>query len=395
MRTAARTLPEARDTYWDPSLSRINLAEPVFGDLANATGLNRQVGAGRVVVTTDEDDEIRRYLVDRLRAAPGQARIDLVRPDHGPNARPLRVGQALRLSWRHDGAWWGCHVHVAEVPLSGLVVDFPRTVYRFAVREQLWGNVTSMARMFEGFDITLADPSDATPVNHRGRIVDLLAGAVEQGRPCLVFLVTPGTFFPGLLQAPAGVNLRDPARPPRQIEVALAGTDMVGIGWRPGQPVAVSVVVNGLTIGFKTRTAGGQDARLALLWPDVVQRRQRRKVERCAVGAKELVDVRLPVRNALGQISGEARPFRVVDIGPGGASLIFDARTATDVGAMVRDATIELYGRVTQSVAVEVVARVPFGNGYVRLCCAFRGLEQRQHRALEVLCQKLRGLQAT
>jgi hypothetical protein len=113
------------------------------------------------------------------------------------------------------------------------------------------------------------------------------------------------------------------------------------------------------------------------------------------VGAKELVDMRVPVRNALGQLSGEARPFRVVDIGPGGASLIFDARTAADVGSMVRDATLELYGRVSQNVTVEVVARVPFGNGYVRLCCAFRGLEQRQHRALEVLCQKLRGLQAT
>jgi hypothetical protein len=275
------------------------------------------------------------------------------------------------------------------------VVDFPRTVYRFPVREHLWGSVTAMARMFEGFDITLAETGDAAPVNHRGRIVELLASAVEQGRPCLVFLVTPGAFFPGLLQAPAGANLRDPARPPRQIEVSLAGTDMVGVGWRAGQPVAVSVVVNGLTIGFKTRTAGGQDARLALQWPDVVQRRQRRKVERCALGSKDLVDIRLPLRTSLGHAGGEARPFRVVDIGPGGASLIFDARTASDVGAMVRDATLELYGRITQSITVEVVARVPFGNGYVRLCCAFRGLEQRQHRALEVLCQKLRGLQAS
>jgi hypothetical protein len=389
---AGRTLPEARDTYWDPHLSRINLAEPNFGNLAHVTGLSKQLGAGRIIITAEDDDEIRRYLLQKARVVGPKVFLELGRPDHNPTARPLRVGQAVRMSWSHDGCWWGCHVHVTEASQVSLVLDFPRTVYRFPVREQLWGNVSAMARMFEGFDVTLSDVTDAQPVNHRNRVTEILTAAIEQARPCLIFLLTPGTFFPGQLQATAGTNPRDVMRPPRTIDIQLVGTDMVGVGWRAGQPVAVSVVVNGLTIGFRTKTQGGQDARLTLAWPETLQRRQRRKVQRCAVGAKEMVDFRIPIVDSLGLSRGDARPFRVVDIGPGGASLIFDEPTANSLGSMLRDAEITLYGRLTQTVALEVVGRVPFGNGYVRFCCAFRGLEAKQERALEVLCQKLQGL---
>lgn len=389
---AARTLPEARDTYWDPHLSRINLAEPCFGNLAHETGLSKQLGAGRIIVTHEEDDDVRRYLLQRARVQGQKVSLELGRPDHAATVRVLRVGQAVRMSWSHDGSWWGCHVHVAEATPATLVLDFPRTVYRFPVREQLWGSISAMARMFDGFDATLSDLTDSQPVNQRNRITELLASAVEQGRPCLIYLRTPGTFFPGQLQATPGTVLRDLVRPPRTVDVQLVGTDMIGVGWRAAQPVAVSLVVNGLTVGFRTTTVGGQDARISLAFPDVLQRRQRRKLMRCALGAKDLVDFRLPVANALGVASGEARPFRVVDIGPGGASLIFDERTAADLGAMLRDVELSLYGRIKMNITLEVVDRVPFGNGYVRFCCAFRGLEARQERALEVLCQKLQGL---
>lgn len=387
-----RVLPEARDTYWDPHLSRINLAEPVFGNIAQATGLSKQLGAGRLIVTTEEDDAIRRYLLTRARVVDAKVFLELGRADHDATARPVRAGQAVRLSWSHEGCWWGCHVHATEVSPAGLVLDFPRTVYRFPIREQLWGNVASMARMFEGFDVTLSDLADAQPVNHRNRVFEIVAAAVEQGRPCLVFLLTPGTFFPGQLVATPGTSVKDALRHPRTIDVNLAGTDMVGVGWRSAQPVAVSVVVNGLTIGFRTKTAGGQDARLSLHFPELLHRRQRRKILRCALGAKEMVDFRIPLFSDMGIPAGLARPFRVVDIGPGGVALIFDAPTAEALPGMLREAEMELYGRLTTTVALEVLARVPFGNGYVRLCCAFRGLEGKQERALEVLCQKLQGL---
>ncbi len=386
-----RALPEVSDTYWDPHLSRINLAEPYFGNLSDDTGLKKQIGAGRIIVSTDEDEDIRRFLLERAKTQDGKVLLVLGRADQGVGVRPLRSGQSVRLSWTHDNAWWGCHVHVAEAHAGGVSVDFPRTAYRFPVRDHLWANVSTVARMFDGFDPTLSDLTDTQQVNNRGRISELLHAAIDQTRPALIWLVTPGTYFPGRLSPTPGTNLKDHLRPPRTIDLHLVGTDMVGLGWRIGQPVAVSVIVNGLTIGFKTKTAGGQDARIVLTWPDTIQRRQRRKMLRCALGAKELVDFRMPIRNAYGLPAGWARPFRVIDIGPGGASLIFDAHAAAGLGGMLKDVQIDLYGKVGFTVQLEVVARVPFGNGHVRLCCAFRGLEARQQRALEVLCQKLQG----
>lgn len=392
MKRPAKTLPPVRDTYWDPQLSRLNLGEPVFGNLAHVTGLANQMGAGRAIVTVEEDEDVRRFLLQRARMQGGKVTLELGRPDHAPSLRPLRAGQVVRLSWSHEQAWWGCHVHVLEAHAEGLSLEFPRTVYRFPVRAQMWASVSGVARMFEGFDVTHGEAPDGHPLNHRQRIAELLGAAIEQGRPALLYLTTPGTFFPGLLQLTPGTDLKNSVRFPRTLDFALAGTDMVGVGWRTNQPVAISVVVNGLTLGFRTKTAGGMDQLLSLSWPELLLRRQRRSAPRIPVGSKELVDFRMPLRNALGAQSGEARPFRVLDVGPGGVGLIFDQQTAAELGRGAREAEVELYGRVHFTINLEIVARVPFGNGHVRLCCAFRGLEQRQQKAIDVLCQKLGGV---
>jgi hypothetical protein len=384
-----RALPDLVDTYWDPHLSRSNLAEPIFGNLGTDTGLTKLVGAGRMLVAVDTDEDVRRFLLESARVRDGKPQLILGRPDHPATVKAIRPGQSVRVSWTWEKAWWGCHTHAAEASAGGLVVDFPRTAFRFPVREHLWSDVGALARMFDGFDVGLSEVEDCQVVNHMGRICGLMNSAVEQERPLLILLSSIGTLFPGRLQTTDGTNLANPVRPPRTIDVHLFGTDLVGVGWRPDVPVTVCIVVNGLTIGFKSRILGGKDTRLTLQWPLTLLRRQRRQQARGIVGARDIIEFSLPIKNPLGVGSGVARPFRVLDVGPGGVGLVFDSQTARDVPGRIRDAELDLYGKLKFNASLEVVGRAPFGNGHVRLACAFRGLEARQERALEVLCQKL------
>jgi len=382
-------LPQLLDTYWDAHLSRSNLAEPVFGNLGAETGLTKLVGAGRMLATVDSDEDIRRFLLERGRVKDGKPQLVLGRPDQAEGIRPVRVGQTVRASWTWNDAWWGCHVHAVESSAQLLILEFPRIAYRFPVRAQLWSDVVALARMFDGFDFALSDAQDAQLVNHPGRIASLLGAAIDQERPVLLFLSQIGTLFAGRLKLSPGTTIAGAPRSPSTIDLELIGTDMVGLGWRAGVPVTVSVVVNGLTIGFKTKLQGGQDAIMRLAWPDAMFRRQRRRLVRAHIGSRELIDFSLPVKSALGVVSGVARPFRVVDVGPGGVGMVFDPETARDIPDRIRGAQIDLYGKLKFDAHLEVVGRARFGNGHVRLSCAFRGLELKQERALEVVCQKL------
>ena len=78
-------------------------------------------------------------------------------------------------------------------------------------------------------------------------------------------------------------------------------------------------------------------------------------------------------------------------MGVGGMALVYERRVAGQLGAVFRDVELVLYDKLRFEVTLEVVDRVPFGARHERLSCAFRGLDQRRRRAIEVLCGKLAG----
>ena len=384
-------VPQLADSYWDPHLSRCNLAEPCFGNILEDCGLSLQLGAGRAIVTADDDEEVRRYILEKVRVRGERTFLELGRADADPKARRLRAGQPVHLSWTHNEAWWGANVHVAVVQSHSLIVDLPRTAFRFPIRSRLLDEVSNVARMFDSFDVTLFDTSEMTAVTHPGRVTELVGGAIDQSRPALMFLHNAGTFFAGRLVATPGAAVRWSARPPNTFELSLVGTDMVGVLWRPGVSVALTCLVNGLTVAFRTQIAGGQGPTVEMSWPENVFRRQRRQHYRVAVGSREIVEFRLPIQGASGPVKAAVKPFRVVDIGPRGAGLVVENDASAQLPDLIADAECELYGRTKIKLTVEVLSRMPFGEKYTRLCCAFRGLELRHERALEIVCTKLQA----
>jgi len=381
----------ARDTYWDPHLSRSNLAEPVFSDLAEVTGLERLVGAGRMVMTLGDFPYAWRWLLAGVRESGGTKYLVLGRPEAPAKAPPLEKGAPVALSWFHDEAWWGTRVHVAQVMGVGLVLQFPVTAYRFPVRDHLWSAVDTLGRLFTGFDVALEHDYDMTSSNHAMRIMGYLNSALLDARPALLFLGLADTVFPGRLAMGEGQGKPPLNRAPRDIDFAIAGADMVGLGWRKGVKVVVSLLVRGDTVAFRSQVTGGRDSRVSIRWPLEIFIRQRRRTPRVPVGAQRVITFEVPLSNQLGASAGVARPFRVIDVSTSGVALVYDRRTAESLGGSLPDCTAVLYDRLRLPLHVEVLDTVPFGERHVRYCCAFRGLERKARRALELLCAKLAG----
>ena len=109
------------------------------------------------------------------------------------------------------------------------------------------------------------------------------------------------------------------------------------------------------------------------------------------VGAQTVVTFEVPLTNALGTRAGTARPFRVVDISTSGVALVYDRRTAQALDGKLEKCEAVLYDRLRLPLTVDVLDVAPFGELHVRYSCAFRGLERKARRALEVLCAKLAG----
>lgn len=373
----------AHDTYWDPHLSRTNLAEPVFDDLGRRTGLDALCGAGRVVVTRGDDPAVQRYLLVGTRDPAGRRCLELGHADTGGQGYAVDVGGAVNVSWFHAGAWFGASVHVLQAPAGGLVLDYPVTAYRFAVRDQLWASIDRLQRLFRGFDVTLSDLDGLTAVNHEERVLRYLNDALEDARPALLYLTAVDAIFSGRLLPPEGQ--RAPLqRGSAEIDLGVAGADLVGVDWRPGLEAVVSTMVRGDTLGFRTRVLQGRDARLRLAWPRALYRRQRRQLPRYPTGARGLVDFELNLPGG-----ATARPVRVLDVGLGGAALVVERDTARRIGRRPASAEARLYGRLSFPIAIDVVDVLALGPRHYRYCCAFRDLDGRRLKALEVLCAKL------
>lgn len=393
MRQRARS-GEVRDTYWDPHLTRTNLAEPVFEDLATSTGLAGLVGAGRVVCTVDDERFILRYLLARARVVGGMPLLDLTHGEHAREARALREGEAINFSWNSGDSWWGAKTHVASVDSDTASLVFPNTVYRFPVRHGMWGSVEGLAKLFEGFDVSLEDTSAMQPINHGRRIFEVMTSAIEQATPCLLLLKTAEAAFSGyLVPGPKGLPKIQEQVASRPIEFRLAGTDAVGLSWRRGVRMSVTTLVAGMTVGFETMSRGGEDDRVEIRWPKSMWRRHRRVLPRVPLGNSGRLHVRLPIMGPLGVVSGVAKPFRVIDLSAGGVGLVLDRKASGQLAAEALDAELVLYDKLVFPMQLDVVNRVPFGERHTRLCCRFVGLDAKQRRAVEVLCQKLSGPQ--
>lgn len=248
---------ESKDTYWDPHLARSNLAEPLFSDIEARTGLERMAGAGRMVLTVADHPDPWRWLLAAVRDANGTKYLVLGRPEIPAKAPALEVGVPVALSWFHDAAWWGARVHVAQVMGSGLVLQFPVTVYRFPVRDHLWSSLDTLGKLFTGFDVALEYAADTQSTNAPVRIMGYLNRALLDARPALLYLGLADTVFPGRLTTAEGQPKPPLNRPPHTIDFAVAGADMVGLGWRKGVKAVVSMLVGGDTVAFRTEIQGG------------------------------------------------------------------------------------------------------------------------------------------
>ncbi len=382
----------ARDTYWDPHLSRSNLAEPTFSDIAQTTGLTRLAGAGRIVLTVADFPDAWRWLLAGVREANGVKYIVLGRPETPAKAPQLEPGMPVNVSWFSDAAWWGARVHVAQVMGAGLVLQFPVTVYRFPVRDHLWSSVEALGKLFTGFDVALDHAEDTTTTNQPMRMLAYLNRAMVDARPALLFVGLADTIFPGRLTTGEGQPKPPINRQPHEMDFAIAGADMVGLGWRNGVKVVVSMLVGGDTVAFRTEVVGGRDNRVTVRWPGELYIRQRRSRPRIPVGAQRVLNFEVPLKSRLGTSAGVARPFRVVDISTGGVALVYDRGTNESLAGKLENCTAVLYDRLRLPVRLDVLDRLPFGERHIRYCCAFRGLDRKGRRALEVLCGKLAGL---
>ncbi len=380
-----------RDTYWDPQLSRSNLAEPVFGDIAERTGLERLAGAGRVVMTVGGEHGVWRGLLAALREADGRKYLVVGNVEPPPKAPPLRKGQPVALSWFVADCWWGARIHVAQVMDTALVLQFPVTAYSFPVRDHLWSSVDTLGRLFQGFDVALESSEEGIVTNAPARILRYVNEALADARPALLYLGLADTIFPGRLALASDQGKPPLRRIPATIDFAVGGADLVGLGWRPGIRVVVSLLVGGDTVAFRSEIVGGQDLRVQLRFPTELNVRQRRRHPRVPVGAQRVIDFAVPLTSPLGVGAGVSRPFRIIDLSAGGVGLVFDARASEILDGNLPGAICSLYGKLKFRVNLEVVEQIPFGARHVRYCCAFRGLDPKQRRAIEVLCAKLDG----
>ena len=314
----------ARDTYWDAHLSRSNLAEPSFSDIAQSTGLAGLAGAGRLVLTVADFPDPWRWLLAAVREANGAQYLVLGHTEAPANAPALEAGMPVAISWFHDDAWWGARVHVAQVIGGGLVLQFPVTVYRFPVRDHLWSSVEALGRLFTGFDVALEYAEDTTSSNQPTRMMRYLNRAMVDARPALLFVGLADTIFPGRLTTTEAQGEPPLRRAPYGVDFAIAGADMVGLGWRQGVKVVVSMLVGGDTVAFRSEVVGGRDNRVTVRWPSEIFIRQRRRRPRVPLGAQQVITFEVPLKSRLGASAGVARPFRVVDISVGGVALVYD-----------------------------------------------------------------------
>lgn len=381
------------DTYWDPYLSRCNLADPALSDIERRSGLDRLVGAGRVITNAPGGRGVCCWLLTGLARRDERPVLLLDRADVPTYAEMPGVGEPVNVSWCHADTWWGGRAHVVRSARGKMVLQRPITVYAFPVRDRLWSSPERLAPMFRGFDTTfdLLEAQDPVGTNHEARVLDYLNQAMLDRRPALVYVPAVDTVFAGRFGMGEGQGRPPLSRAPALLDFVVAGTDLVGVGWRSGYEVAASLLVGGDTVRFRSQTAGGRDTRVQVRWPKELFVCQRRRVPRIPLGATNLVDFEIPLTSPLGVSAGTARPVRVLDIGIGGVALVFDNKVAAEIGPRIETCTTVLYGKTRLPVTIEVLERVRFGAQHTRYCCAFRGLDPMQRRALERLLLKLGG----
>lgn len=363
------SLPRFDETYWDPHISRRNLADLVWRDPGLAELLEGLAGQRIVAGFADESAHRIFELVD-AKPAPRGIRLWLKWDEAASRVRNVKVGLPVVCSWVMPEGWMASQGEVAALQRGVVMVDVSPNAWVYPWLERPFEDIMGAGQLFRGFDPTLTDATDLHATTHGARIQETLQVLGDQRRPLLAFFHDIGVFFAGRFVAPDEKNVVAFDRR-RDIELKLTSVDGEALYWRPGQAVTVSSVAAGQTFSLRSRVTEGNGDVVFLERPDMLYRWDRRQQPRVLVGHRADVECHVPTQEP-GAGVAYARSAGVVDLSVGGACVLLDASARDTFAVDVAPLLLLLPGQTRIRIAAELISSEPTTQGLYQVSLAFK-----------------------
>jgi len=363
------SLPRFDESYWDPHISRRNLADLVWRDPGLAELLEGLAGQRIVAGFADESAHRVFELVD-AKPAPRGIRLWLKWDEAASRVRNIKVGLPAICSWIMPAGWMATQGEVAALQRGVVMVDVSPNAWLYPWLERPFEDIMSAGQLFRGFDATLTDATDLHATTHAGRIQETLQILADQRRPLLAFFHGIGVFFAGRFVAPdERVVVAFERR--RDIELKLTSVDGEALYCRPGEAVTISTVAAGQTFSLRSRVTEGNGNVIYLERPDMLYRWDRRQQPRVLVGHRGDVECHVPTQEPDASVAYR-RAAGVVDLSVGGACVLLDAVARDAFAIDAAPLFLLLPGQTRIRLAAELISSEPTTQGLYQVSLAFR-----------------------